>query len=493
MRPALTAAILLWACLIATPAPAADPIPTTQKTETFDRDPLWDGVRNRIKLQPVRKQQDFGWSRTNHAGKAAGEIGGVVWRCITPAHYAKKIGPFNLDDSFSASGSMAMKRARTKFGWQTGSTIWIGFFNSAEQGWRPVNFMGYRFETHTDTAAKALEERPYVEMSYGTARWTAGGPDRVGGADPGPDGVRVPADGAKHTWELSYQPTGGKHDLGKLTFVFDGVTYVLNIARDIREQGITVDRFGIFNMQLPGQEMEAYFDDITINGQFEDFTADPKWEAVGNRDTIDDVREYGAQDYGFSATSFAGGKVGEIGGRFISVDPWEMQFQGHYGDRVGRLSLDHKLVARGKFATRTFSIDSTFALGWFSATDRGGWPLKNVVGVAFDSLTDTGRIVQTLYGTSEGSKARSREYVTFNPDGTSYHWTLEYDPAAANGNGAITFTINNQKLTTPLAPGDKQRGAILDRFGVFNLPWANSKHCVVYLDDLTYTVAAENR
>jgi hypothetical protein len=492
--------VLLFTLLVVAPdvARAADPTPTRQKTETFDKDPNWDGFQNRIKLPPVRKQQDFGWSKTNHAGKSAGEIGGTVWRCITPAYYAKKIGPFDLDGTFSAAGTMAMKRAKTRFGWQTGSTIWIGFFNHAEQGWRPINFMGFRFETHTDTAAKKLEERPYVEQGYGTAKWTAGGPDWVEGTTPNasavvdPDGtLRVPADGARHTWELRYEPTGGKHGLGLITYVFDGAAAVRHIDKSIREQGITVDRFGIFNMQLPGQEMEAYFDDITINGQIHDFTDDPKWEAVGNRDLVEDVREYAAQDYGFSATSNAGGKPGEMGGRFISVDPWEKQFQGHYGDRVGRLSLDHKLVARGKLATRTFSIDSTFALGWFSATDRGGWPLKNFVGVAFDSLTDTGRIVQTLYGTTEGSKARSSDYVTFNPDGTSYDWTLEYDPAAAGGNGAITFTINNQKLSIPLAPGDKQKGAVLDRFGVFNLPWANSKYCIVYLDDLTYTVAAD--
>ena len=39
-------------------------------------------------------------------------------------------------------------------------------------------------------------------------------------------------------------------------------------------------------------------------------------------------------------------------------------------------------------------------------------------------------------------------------------------------------------------PGDKEKGAIFDRFGVFNMQWANSKWCDVYLDDLEYTVAA---
>src|SRR5688572_19103964 len=107
-----------------------------EKTETFDKDPGWDGVRNRIKVPAVRKQQNFGWSSTNHAGgEAPGEIGGVVWRSITPAYYGKKLGPFTFDDELSASGTVTVLQSNTKKGWQTGSTAYIGFFNHEEQGW----------------------------------------------------------------------------------------------------------------------------------------------------------------------------------------------------------------------------------------------------------------------------------------------------------------------------------------------------------------------
>ena len=158
-------------------------------------------------------------------------------------------------------------------------------------------------------------------------------------------------------------------------------------------------------------------------------------------------------------------------------------------DRVGLLTLEHKLIARGKFSSENeFSVDSTFALGWFNSKKRG-WPLHDFVGVYFDSLSDTGRIVQPLYGTNAGNKERGRDFVTFLPDGSDYDWTLEYDPAAADGRGEITFTMNAQTVNMPLVKGDREKGAALDRFGVFNLPWANSKHCVIYLDDLTYTTA----
>ncbi|HWP41195.1 MAG TPA: hypothetical protein VNL70_09735, partial [Tepidisphaeraceae bacterium] len=413
----------------------------------------------------------------------------------------KKVGPFTLDDSLSASGSFCLKKSTTKFGWQTGSTVFFGFFNSAQQGWRPPNFLGFELTAHTDTHAPRLEQRPALGFGLGTSKFTAGADlvssggsivpvDPAKQSDPG-EAYRIPSDGTKLRWELRYDPTGAG-GAGAATIVFGGLKCLISLPPPLRKHGATFDRFGIFNNQIAGCEMEIYLDDLTINGQFDDFTNDPGWEGKGNRQLIQDTREYGAQDYGYSSeTNHAGGaRPGEIGGFFQSVDPWEIQFQGYYGDRIGPLSLQHKLTARGKFASRQFMIDSTFALGWFNSSGQG-WPLKNFVGVFFDSLSDTGRIVQPLYGTSEGTKARGRDYVTFMPDGTSYEWTLEYDPDGADGRGLIRFTMNGQTVTQPLAEGDKQKGATFDRFGVFNLGWANSKHCVVWFDDITYTAGAE--
>jgi hypothetical protein len=46
-------------------------------------------------------------------------------------------------------------------------------------------------------------------------------------------------------------------------------------------------------------------------------------------------------------------------------------------------------------------------------------------------------------------------------------------------------------VTLPLREGDRAVGATLDRFGVFNMQWANGKWCDVYLDDLTYTASRD--
>src|SRR5262245_55738814 len=81
------------------------------KVESFDRDPNWEGHNNRIRVAPESAPevtQDFGFSRTNFAGGAAGELGGQITRASKPAYYADKIGPITLDEKLSASGTFAL-------------------------------------------------------------------------------------------------------------------------------------------------------------------------------------------------------------------------------------------------------------------------------------------------------------------------------------------------------------------------------------------------
>src|SRR5438093_770235 len=77
------------------------------KTESFDRDPQWEGHNNRIVPKEVKPlEQDFDYSpTTNFAGKSTGEIGGVIWRAPTRASYAAKISPKTINDKLSASGT----------------------------------------------------------------------------------------------------------------------------------------------------------------------------------------------------------------------------------------------------------------------------------------------------------------------------------------------------------------------------------------------------
>src|SRR6516225_9583480 len=115
---AVTTLILL--ALALRPGVAADP---PVKFESFDRDPGWEGINNRLvpKVFPTATQ-DFGYSPTNIAGRDPGELGGRVWRASTPASYGAVVAPAKtLDDALSAAGTFAITASTGSsgvfFGW----------------------------------------------------------------------------------------------------------------------------------------------------------------------------------------------------------------------------------------------------------------------------------------------------------------------------------------------------------------------------------------
>src|SRR5262245_15712096 len=78
-----------------------------ERTQSFDRDPHWDGHNNRSQEPARTVRQDFGYSAaTKNAGGAAGEIGGFITAAAEPAYYARKIGPKAFKTPFSASGRL---------------------------------------------------------------------------------------------------------------------------------------------------------------------------------------------------------------------------------------------------------------------------------------------------------------------------------------------------------------------------------------------------
>jgi hypothetical protein len=473
----------------------AGPARTWVKEERFDRDPRWDAGRNRVPAAPRVKRQDFGY-QPGEIGRRFGRVGGVVWRSLTPAYYGKRLAPLTLDDRFSASGTVALTQSKTTVGYENGSTVFIGFFNHRAQGWRPVSFVGVRLEGYNEPDGAT------VEVSYGTRRWTAGGAfvNARGGSQErqvrdldSAQLLRIAPDGRRHTWSLRYDPAEGP---GTISFVFDGAATVHRLSPEHRRQGAVMDRFGMFNAELPGNELTAYLDDLVVNGERIPLDRDPGWEGRGNRARLADRLHYGANDFGYSRSRHAGGGVGELGGRAWRVQ--EPESMGYYGDDVGALTLDDALVAAGKIAFPRFSVDSGMHFGWFNSREQG-WPPRNFVGAYVDSLSSLGRFMTPMYGTAAarlerdpgrtamvGAAAGGPE-ILFDPDGRRYEWSLRYDPRAAGGRGAISLTVGGQSATLALAPGARGEGAAMDRFGVFNMQDNNGKDCLFYLDDLRYT------
>jgi hypothetical protein len=475
---------------------ATQPTRVWEKVERFDRDPGWDAARNRLPATAPVKQNNFGY-QPGTAGKKWGRIGGVVWRSLTPAHYGMRLAPLTLEQPFSASGTLALTQAKTTVGYQNGSTLFVGFFHHMAQGWRPVNFVGFRLEGYNEPDGAT------VEVSYGTRRWTAGGAfvNTGGGAQErnvrdldSRQLLRIAPDEERHTWSLRYDPAGA----GTITFVCDGAETVHPLRPEHRRQGAELTRFGLFNGQLPGNEMTAYLDDLTVNGQRIDLSSDPAWEGRRNHARLTDRLQYGSNDFGYSRSRHAGGRVGELGGRAWRVQ--EPENLAYYGDDVGTLTLNQPLAASGKIAFPRFSTDAGLHFGWFNSQEQG-WPPRNFVGAYLDSYSPEGRFITPMYGTSQARReqtddgkrllgaAAGGQDLLFEPNGRVYEWSLRYDPLAESGNGEIRLTLGPQSVKLPLQPGDRNLGATLNRFGVFNMQDNNGKESLFYLDDLRYTTA----
>jgi hypothetical protein len=135
--------------------------PAEDRVERFDRDPAWDGHNNRSEVPDPRTiRQDFGYSRTAHAGGKTGEIGGFLSPAAEPAYYAKVIPTATLDDALTASGTLSMDGRTTH--------ALIGFFNAGTLNeWRTPNTIALRVSGRGDVF--------YAWVEYATSRWRAGG------------------------------------------------------------------------------------------------------------------------------------------------------------------------------------------------------------------------------------------------------------------------------------------------------------------------------
>ena len=99
----------------------------------------------------------------------------------------------------------------------------------------------------------------------------------------------------------------------------------------------------MFNQQTTGGGMEVYFDDLVLDGEPQDFAADPKWEGRGNHvEFADRVRPAAARLRLHARRTTPAARPGEIGGII-----WRDEEPAYYADRVGPLTLDDELFASG--------------------------------------------------------------------------------------------------------------------------------------------------
>lgn len=478
---------------------------TTTKSESFDRDPQWEGRNNRVVVKEYPTVvQNFGYSATNHAGKSPGEFGGLISRAPEPAFYAAKIEPKTLDDKLSASGTFALTKTTS------GGGLFFGFFRGEQPGGggRPIGSLGMNMDTEHSGGRLAVRLITDLNQSCGTFIT----PFVPGKYRPTP----LKNDGTKYHFTLDYDPQGadGRGQF-KFTLRSDNhpvtpidpeladfaqtearakypqtQSFSVDLPEGYKQQGATFDHFGVMNMMKAGGNIQIYFDDLAYVGQTQDFASDPAWDASGNRRTYQATDVGGAHNFGFSNTNHAGGKPGEVGGVFWRSDNW-----GSYADKVGPLTFNDRLEARGKVKMVVGGPDADMCFGWFrsdkgddmTAPNRGG----DFLGIKVGGPTRVGHYFLPTFTVNENLRGLPDHGPILRP-GKVYDWSLVYDPAAADGNGAITATLGDESVTLTLKPGHKAKAkdALFDRFGMFAIgPGGQIVH--VYLDDIQYTNAAK--
>jgi hypothetical protein len=464
----------------------------TLRHESFDNEPNWESINSRSTAFPLRQvTQDFGYSAgTTHCGSGPGEIGGTLNPAGEAAYYGFRLPkPADLSAPLSASGKIHVAAGPGHF--------LLGFFNANTLNeWRTPNTLVLRINSRGDSW--------HCHLEYCSSEWRA----EAGVIGEIIRGERlrqteIPAD-KTYGWDLKYFPPS-RNERAYFTLKIGEWSARCDIVPEHFNDGATFTHFGILPIpktwDSPGR---AWLDDVTINGVQFDFSADPKWDALNNRRYYLSADTRPRFDFGFSRTHYVRGKsAGEIGGLIFRGDCREAGRMAAYGDRIGKLTLQNKLVARGKVTLLRAISDSAGLIGFYNrAHSLKSNPSQNetipsdFIGINIEGPSSEGFFFYPVYRahTDGGGKALGHnggKSPRIKPDARPHDWTFTYDPSGANGNGQITVTLDRQSCTMDLEAGVKNIGATFDRFGLCTT-WIDGNSVTAYFDDLSYSYAPPN-
>jgi len=248
---------------------------------------------------------------------------------------------------------------------------------------------------------------------------------------------------------------------------------------------------------------------------------DPGWEGYNNRNLPEEARMV-TQDFGYSKTQFASKTPGEMGGSIQRTSTPAS----YAAPLTPARTLDDKLTASGTFTASSGKGSGGAFFGFFNSQQPGGSgrPISSL-GMDIGFSKKGGRLAVRLI--TSGNQSCGTFITPFLPgkfrptplkmDGTRYHWTLDYDPQAAGGNGRFTFTLdsdthktedygplpenfqqeaqarfpNTTTFTVDLPPDLRKEGATFDRFGLCNMMKSGGV-MTMYFGDLEYDGHAQD-
>jgi hypothetical protein len=230
----------------------SDLIVNGEKIE-LSQDPHWDGLNNQVTFNQndFHARQNFGYSQTNLAGKAPGEIGGRFYgtEVVDPLHgyYADDIGQLTLDDPISFSG-------------------WINFVEGAVDGRMLIGYFN-REARIADIQGEYKGNPPHQFIGIEVMDQTRIGYSFTAVCSPRQDiafeerGPTYIPDRIKRPFSFQYDPAAG--NAGKITVTLGADIFSVDLTPEQRKIGATFDRFGLLNPRKGGKYVDVYVDDLT--------------------------------------------------------------------------------------------------------------------------------------------------------------------------------------------------------------------------------------
>ena len=277
--------------------------------------------------------------------------------------------------------------------------------------------------------------------------------------------------------------------------MLDKETSVCDVAPGHRADGAVFNHFGLLNvMKSADNAGEVWLDDLTVNGEPESFERDPQWDEFHNHRTYvtDLVRP--RFDFGYSATHYAGGHgPGEMGGIIFRGDGRFTNLMAYYGAPLESLTLAKPLKASGKVSLRRGVSDSDVLFGFFHSEhslNSGGSDAVSTppdfLGVAIGGPSREGFMFAPAYRLHDTQRKNAERGAYLLPNGAPHDWTFEYSPGTAGADGAITVTLDAERVKLRLPRDHQMTGAHFDRFGLISTHTDGNSQSI-YFDDLTYT------
>lgn len=225
----------------------------------LSQDPHWEGRNNRATwIEPnFQSMNNFGFSQTNWAGKAPGEIGGLFWRVEPPdphfGYYGDEVGALNLDDPISFSGQINFTTGMTD------AAMYFGYFNSKDYSVSGTSSPGMGFPLPNMMGLCIADSSAVGYYFVGLASDSSGEGVELRGP------VFVP-DRKVHHFSFTYDPCAN-NGAGQILFSLDGQKMVKDLDPSMRRSGALYDHFGLASVRRGGNSVEVYLDDLSYTAR----------------------------------------------------------------------------------------------------------------------------------------------------------------------------------------------------------------------------------